>query len=151
MGYNRYSSVVSFVNQKQIIVFVVIGSFLLALDSIIFLLLSFTAIDTTIINIVSKSGAAVVGYFLHYKYTFQSENNWQDQSQIFRYTIYLIIMILISTFLINISELLVDGFRAYPLTTLLVKIIVESICVVISFVISKTWVYISWKILMSSS
>ena len=128
-------------NQTQAFVFIAVGLLLLAIDTSIFFILSFSHLSTININLLSKSGAAIFGYFLHRKYTFRSENEWQNLGQIIRYLTYLILMIAISTALIALSEIPIEGFRERPLVTLVVKVFVESICVVISFIISKVWVY----------
>lgn len=128
-------------NNRQVLVFIAIGLLLLAIDTSIFLILTFSPLSTIDINLLSKSGAAVFGYFLHRKYTFREASEWHNLGQIIRYLLYLILMILISTGLIALSEYLIKGFRDYFLITLVAKVSVELICVVISFIISKLWVY----------
>ena len=142
MKNTRYSRIVNYAaNQNQLFVFIAIGFLLLAIDTSIFLALTFSPISTININLLSKGGAAVFGYFLHRKYTFTEASEWHNLGQIIRYLLYLILMILISTALIAFSEYLIEGFRDNFLVTFAVKVLVECICVVISFLISRFWVY----------
>ena len=142
MGLYGYESIKVYIaNLKQFYVFIIVGLVLLVLDTAIFFLLSFSTISTPKINMMSKSCAALFGYFLHQKYTFNSQNSWYNLQQIVKYILYLVFMIVISTLLLQVFELVVLDFRGFPLVTLGVKVGVESICVIISFLISKIWVY----------
>ncbi len=126
--------------QKQLAVFVLVGLFLTALDTFIFYILSLTSLETTVINPAAKASAAIVGYFLHRKYTFDGKE-WHDYRQIARYISLLLLLILISTLLLALSEAVFEGFRRVPWVTITAKLGVEGVCVALSFLISRYWVY----------
>lgn len=126
---------------KQFYIFIIVGIILFTIDTTIFFLLSFSKLGITEINIVSKSLAAIVGYFLHQKYTFYKECNQNSLRQAIRYIAYLCLMIVISTLLLQFFNHVIVDIRTVPLVTLCVKVLVEGICVIISYLISKIWVY----------
>lgn len=126
---------------KTFSTFVAVGLLLLGIDTSIFTLLSTTSLETYSLNLISKGSTSVVGYFLHHRLTFKSENQWDNRKQIGRYISLLIGMLALSTLLITSVSFLLDSFRQTSIGTISGKLFVEGICVVVSYSLSKLWVY----------
>lgn len=113
-----------------------VGVCQLFLDLLLFLLLQNFGVAIAIANTISRFCAAVAGYYLNKQFTF-SVGHISGYSMMLRYWSFWIFM----TFLSSVLILSLDKLMSTTLPTGLGKLVVELVLFLISFLISKFWVY----------
>lgn len=129
--------------KKQLLVFTVVGGLQYFVDIIIFstLIILSASIETS--NILSRLSGALLGYRLNAKWTFKNNAkkpaNYFNLKRLTRYVILWISMTLASTIaLYKFHEHTEYRINIYLILT---KIIIEFILFIISFLVSRHWVF----------
>jgi putative flippase GtrA len=125
---------------RQPVLFVLVGGFQYLLDAALFGILITSGLGTIPSNITSRATAAVTGFLLNRYVTFSRRN---DTVQLFsaslvRFVIFFVIMTVLSTGLI---ELLGKMAGDSEMQRIVYKLGVEAVLAVVSFFLSRNWVF----------
>ena len=122
---------------KQLTFYLVFGFAQLGIDWITFVALTFTGLPVPVANVASRLTAALAGYFLNGKVTFNSPTQPRLTRKAFgRYLLLWAVLTALSTALIFVIE-----SRSDLAVARLAKPLVEGFLAAISFVAMKFWVY----------
>jgi putative flippase GtrA len=125
---------------RQPLLFVLVGGLQYLLDAALFgLLLSF-GLSTASANVLSRGTAAAGGFLVNRYLTFSTRSDNLDRfsSSLLRFLGLWVVMTLLSTLLIM---LLKHGWGDAVKLQLAGKLLVEALLAVISFLVSKYWVF----------
>jgi putative flippase GtrA len=125
---------------RQPVLFILVGGFQYMLDAVLFGILISVGIGTIPSNITSRATAAVTGFLLNRYLTFgkRNDNAKLFSSSLIRFLVFFAVMTILSTGLIMLLERWVgdnDTQRIFY------KIGVEAVLAIISFFISRNWVF----------
>lgn len=125
---------------RQPILFLAVGGIQYLLDTLLFGVFISTGITTVPANVTSRATAAAIGFLLNRYVTFDRRG---DTARLFaasltRFIVFFIIMTLVSTGLILLLE---DLAGDSDLRRVIYKISVEAVLAVISFFLSRNWVF----------
>lgn len=123
---------------KNVILFFFIGITQLALDTVIYSLLTRLGVDIIIANFSSRALAAIAGYLLNGKLTFKSS---LSTSVFIKFCVYWFFMTAMSSLLLVLSRKTIAEVIPNSYVDFSSKIIVEFILFFISYLIAKVWVY----------
>ncbi|WP_455864902.1 GtrA family protein [Pantoea agglomerans] len=123
---------------KNVILFFFIGITQLALDTVIYSLLTRLGVDIVIANFSSRALAAITGYLLNGKLTFKSS---LSTSVFIKFCVYWLFMTAMSSLLLVLSRKTIAEVIPNSYVDFSSKIIVEFILFFISYLIAKVWVY----------
>ncbi|HAS1951933.1 TPA: hypothetical protein I4E15_18550 [Enterobacter asburiae] len=122
---------------KKVGLFFLFGVLQFAVDSIIYTILSTVGVHIILANVFSRGSAALLGYFVNGKYTF----NKNPSSETFiKFCIYWIFMTALSSFFLWSSKEIysVEGNVS---VTFISKVLVELLLFFISFFLAKKMVF----------
>lgn len=119
--------------------FACVGLVQLGLDS--FLFVALVGISKSLIGsyLFARATAAVIGYALNGKYTFNRDNS--GLSRLFRFVIYWIFMSTLGAVCLKTLNCWAGANDHYTRSIFGAKIIIEIVLFAISFLIAKFWVY----------
>ena len=125
---------------RQPVLFVLVGGFQYLLDAALFGILITSGLGTIPSNITSRATAAATGFLLNRYVTFSRRN---DTVQLFsaslvRFVIFFAIMTIVSTGLIQLLGWLAGDSEAQRI---IYKLGVEAVLAVVSFFLSRNWVF----------
>jgi len=125
---------------RQPVLFVLVGGFQYLLDAALFGILITSGLGTIPSNITSRATAAATGFLLNRYVTFSRRN---DTVQLFsaslvRFVIFFAIMTIVSTGLIQLLGQLAGDSETQRI---FYKLGVEAVLAVVSFFLSRNWVF----------
>jgi putative flippase GtrA len=125
---------------RQPVLFILVGGFQYILDAALFGILISVGIGTVPSNITSRATAAVIGFLLNRYLTFGKRN---DNARLFsasliRFLVFFAVMTVLSTGLILSLERSVGDNETQRI---FYKIGVEAVLAVVSFFLSRNWVF----------
>lgn len=125
---------------RQPVLFVLVGLLQLAVDTALFALLISLSVPTAGANVLSRVSAALLGFALNRYGTFQQSNDTLRRltASLSRFILLFLALTVISTTAIVVLESLAGGGVDRKV---LYKLVVEGVLAVISFLVSKYWVY----------
>jgi putative flippase GtrA len=128
---------------RQLLLFLSVGLLQYGIDALLFGLLFFLGVPVAPANLLARGGAAVVGFKVNGMLTFRDQRGrrgWGPTHGL-RFLALWSGMTAVSTVLMLISEHLVEsqGLRAEWI--LGAKILIEALLALVSFALSKWWVY----------
>lgn len=122
---------------KKVGLFFLFGILQFAFDSVIYTILSTVGIDIILANVLSRGSAALLGYFVNGKYTF---NKKPSSESFIKFCIYWLFMTALSSFLLWISKEIYCGEKNVGVT-FISKVLVEFILFFISYILAKKMVF----------
>jgi putative flippase GtrA len=125
---------------RQPVLFVLVGGFQYLLDAALFGILITVGLGTVPSNITSRAAAAATGFLLNRYVTFSRRNDTVElfSASLFRFVIFWVVMTLVSTGLIQLLEQLAGDSE---MQRIFYKLGVEAVLAVVSFFLSRNWVY----------
>lgn len=125
---------------RQPVLFVLVGGFQYLLDAALFGILITSGLGTIPSNITSRATAAATGFLLNRYVTFSRRN---DTVQLFsaslvRFVVFFAIMTIVSTGLIQLLGHLAGDSDTQRIVY---KLAVEAVLAVVSFFLSRNWVF----------
>lgn len=125
---------------RQPVLFVLVGGFQYLLDAALFGILITSGLGTIPSNITSRATAAATGFLLNRYVTFSRRN---DTVQLFsaslvRFVVFFVIMTIVSTGLIQLLGRLAGDSETQRI---FYKLGVEAVLAVVSFFLSRNWVF----------
>lgn len=133
----------------RMFVFFNIGVIQFFVDTVLLQIFVLIDVKVTYANILSRALAACLGCYLNYRYTFKYQRYLEVRYLIkvyFRFALFWVFMTLLSNFMLMVFlKLISHNLSFLPLHTLTAKIATETLLFVISFLISKFWVYNNGK------
>ncbi|WP_411800930.1 GtrA family protein [Enterobacter quasiroggenkampii] len=133
----------------RIFVFFNIGVIQFFVDTALLQLFVLVDVKVTYANILSRALAACLGCYLNYRYTFKYQRGLEVRYLIkvyFRFAFFWVFMTLLSNLMLMVFLKFISlNISFLPLHTLIAKIATETLLFVISFFISKFWVFNNGK------
>lgn len=125
---------------RQPVLFVLVGGFQYVLDAALFAVLISTGVATVPSNVASRAGAAVVGFLLNRYLTFgqRSDTFKRFGASLSRFVLLFIALTIVSTVAIRGLE---STWGSDDLSRIMAKLAVEAVLAVLSFVVSRFWVF----------
>ena len=125
---------------RQPVLFVLVGGFQYLLDAVMFGILISTGLGTLPSNVASRATAAATGFLLNRYLTFGKRNDSVQHfsASLARFLIFFIAMTVLSTGLILLLENVVGDNDKQRI---IYKLAVEAVLAVISFFLSRNWVF----------
>lgn len=108
-----------------------------AVDSLIYTALSTVGVSIVLANILSRGSAALLGYYINGKYTF---NKKASSKTFIRFCIYWVFMTVLSTSLLWGVKEIYSGVEN-TIFTFVSKVLVELLLFFISFILAKKMVF----------
>jgi putative flippase GtrA len=122
---------------RQGLLFVVVGGLQLAVDSLLFVGLTWMGIPVSPSNLAARAGAAGLGFWLNGRFTFSSGNQSRLGSRRFsRFVIVWVGLTIVSTIVLS---MLADALGLE--WAWLAKPLVEVVLALLSFFLQRHWVY----------
>lgn len=122
---------------KKVGLFFLFGIFQFAVDSLIYTILSAVGVDIFLANVLSRGSAAVLGYFINGKYTF---NKNLSSGTFLKFCIYWLFMTTLSSSLLWVVKEIYIGAENV-IFTFVSKVLVELLLFFISFFLAKKMVF----------
>jgi putative flippase GtrA len=128
---------------RQFLLFVSVGLLQYGIDVLLFAFLFFLGLPVGPANILARGGAAVVGFKVNGALTFHDQRGKQGWGLVhgLRFLALWLGMTAASTALVLISEYLVDDRGLAGEWILGAKLLIEALLALVSFAMSKWWVY----------
>ena len=125
---------------RQSVLFVLAGGFQYLLDAALFGVLITSGFGTIPANITSRATAAVTGFFLNRYLTFSRRDDTVQKfsASLVRFVLYWVFMTFLSTVLIELLGRVVGDSETQRI---IYKLGVEAALAVVSFLISRNWVF----------
>lgn len=122
---------------KKVALFFLFGIFQFAVDSLIYTTLSAVGVDIILANVLSRGSAAVLGYFINGRYTF---NKNPSSGTFFKFCIYWLFMTALSSSLLWVAKEIFSGAENITFT-FVSKVLVELLLFFISYILAKKMVF----------
>jgi putative flippase GtrA len=122
---------------KKVGLFFLFGILQFAVDSSIYTILSAVGLNLVLANIISRGSAALLGYFINGRYTFNKD---PSASTFFKFCIYWLIMTALSSSILWAATEIYRGMENVVFT-FVSKILVELLLFFISFILAKKMVF----------
>lgn len=122
---------------KKVGLFFLFGILQFAVDSVIYTVLSTVGINIILANLLSRGSAALLGYFVNGKYTF---NKKPSSGTFIKFCIYWLFMTALSSFFLWVSKEIYSGEENVSVT-FISKVLVELLLFFISFILAKKMVF----------
>ncbi|TKV17611.1 GtrA family protein [Citrobacter sp. TBCS-14] len=122
---------------KKIGLFFLFGVLQFAVDSFIYTILSTVGVNIILANILSRGSAALIGYFVNGKYTFDKN---PSAGTFIKFCIYWLFMTALSSCFLWVSKEIYSGVENVSFT-FISKVLVELILFFISFILAKKMVF----------
>lgn len=122
---------------RQVVLFLIVGGCQLALDWLVFVVLSSSGLSPGVANISGRLAGAFLGFWLNGQITFARPGQTRSGNiQLARFAILWVCATLVST-------ILMTQLAAYQSLTVAwaIKPVVEAVLAVMSFLVSRHWVY----------
>lgn len=126
---------------KKIGLFFLFGILQFAVDSLVYTILSTVGLNIVLANFLSRGSAALLGYFINGKYTF---NKKPSSGTFIKFCIYWAFMTALSSCLLWIVKEIYSGVENVSFT-FVSKVLVELILFFISFILAKKMVFTNEK------
>jgi putative flippase GtrA len=125
---------------RQPVLFVIVGGFQYLLDAALFSVLITTGLGTLPANITSRATAAATGFLLNRYLTFSQRQDTvrRFSASLIRFVVFFAVMTALSTALILLLERLAGDSDSQRI---IYKFAVEAVLAVISFFLSRNWVF----------
>lgn len=125
---------------RQPVLFILVGGFQYLVDTVIFGILITLGLGTIPANVTSRATAAATGFLLNRYATFGRRNDTVKlfSASLVRFVIFFVVMTALSTGLIQILEHIAGDSE---IQRIIYKLGVEAVLAVISFFISRNWVF----------
>lgn len=115
--------------------YIAVGLFAYGIDMGVFLaLLNFVLEGPLISNVLGKIVAGVFAFLSHRSFTFRLDRRRRERKQVFRYLLLLGLNVPLSAVSLGLVLLVIN----IPVAA---KVVSDVICVLLSFWVSKTWVF----------
>jgi len=122
---------------KKVGLFFLFGILQFAVDSLIYTTLSAVGVGIILANVLSRGSAALLGYFINGKYTF---NKKASSGTFFKFCIYWLFMTILSSSLLWVAKEIYSGVENVTFT-FVSKVLVELLLFFISFILAKKMVF----------
>ena len=128
---------------RQFLLFLAVGLLQYGVDALLFAVLFFLGVPVAAANIAARAGGALVGFQVNGRLTFRSQRGDQGWGLThgIRFLVLWLGMTAVSTLLMLISEHLVAGWGLAEEWIVGAKLLIEGLLALVSFVLSKWWVY----------
>ena len=125
---------------RQPVLFVIVGGFQYLLDAALFSVLITTGLGTLPANITSRATAAATGFLLNRYLTFSQRQDTvrRFSASLIRFVVFFAVMTALSTALILLLERMAGDSDSQRI---IYKFAVEAVLAVISFFLSRNWVF----------
>lgn len=127
----------SLVLRRQAPLYVIVGLVQLALDATLFIALTAAGLPVAPANVVARASAALLGFALNGRYTFQSaEHPWRVSRSLPRFVALWCALTVLGTLAVSVIEARGSLGLAW-----LAKPLVDAVLAVAAFFASRRWIY----------
>ena len=117
----------------QFFLFLVVGGVQVAIDTLLFAMIFIFTGEPLLANVVSRATAAVVGFLLNRRYTFNAWHAGQTAGQGLRYILLWIVLTALSTALIGAANAALEGVAHAREWMIGLKILIEATLALLSY------------------
>ena len=118
---------------RQVLLFVVVGGVQVAVDVLVFAAIFIVADAPVVGNVVSRATAAVIGFTLNRRYTFDAWRIGEAGGQGLRYIALWLALTALSTLLVAMANAALEGVAHGREWMLVLKLLIEATLALLSF------------------